>query len=82
MLQRTEQDSWKYRIAQFNKELHEAAICPANHAVEYANGWYYFDGGPERRPTTTRRAREAEADEGRRVVFNPGWNTYVLTDRW
>jgi hypothetical protein len=78
MLKSTEQESWKYRIAVFNKRLHEDSICPANHEVAYHNGWYYFDGEPRQRPDVTREARKLENDMMVEVAFQSCWNTYVI----
>ena len=78
MLKSTTQESWKYRVAAFNKRLHRNQICPANHTVEYANGWYYYDGEPQQRPEITRRAKELEGNPNVEVRYNQGWNTYVF----
>jgi hypothetical protein len=73
-----EQTSRKYRIAAYNEQLHMNQICPGNHSVEYAYGWYYFDGDARRCPLATKNARVAEESEEIVVAYNSGWNTYVL----
>lgn len=41
------------------RELHERSICPRNHDLEYAYGWFYIDDRPPfRDPQLT-----SEADE-------------------
>lgn len=62
----------------FNRELHANSICPANHDVDYQNGWFYFDGSPRQRPDLT-----AEVDEimktGTHVVgYWQQANAYIL----
>jgi len=79
MLKDTTQESRKYRIATYNAMLNEKQICPGNHTVEYANGWYYFDGEPIQKPSITKRAKELENDPTVEVRFNQSFNTYVLT---
>ena len=79
MLKQTELTTRKLRIAAFNARLHERSICPANHNVEYANGWYYLDGEPRLAPDITRRARELREDPNVGVFFHEQWNTYVLS---
>lgn len=79
MLKQTEQTSRKYRIAAFNQRLHQNQICPANHEVQYGNGWYYLDGEPRQRPEITRRAKELEEDPNKMVFFNETFNTYTLS---
>lgn len=78
MLKDTSQDLWKYKIATYNQKLHQASICPANHTVEYANGWYYYDGEPKQRPDVTRKAKELQTNPNVVVRFQSAYNSYVL----
>ena len=78
MLKPAKPSTRKYRIATYNAMLHQRSICPGNHHVEYANGWYYFDGDPRRNPRVTRRAKELEEDPTVEVFYSEGYNTYVL----
>jgi len=79
MLKETEPTTRKYRIAAYNARLHKRQICPANHNIEYAYGWYYVDGEPRRAPDVTRRAKELEDNPEVRVFYNSTWNTYTLS---
>jgi len=79
MLKQTDQDSRKYKIAAFNARLHRNSICPANHNVSYANGWYYYDGEPKQAPDITAKAREMEEDPHVMVFYNSTMNTYTLS---
>lgn len=79
MLKATDPTTRKYRIAAYNARLHKRGICPANHNVEYACGWYYVDGEPRQAPDVTRRSQELEDDPNVEVFFQESWNTYVLS---
>lgn len=78
MLKPTDPTLRKYKIAALNARLHQTQLCPANHNVNYHNGWYYVDGNPSQRPSLTRRAKELMDEPGTEVRFNDAWNTYVL----
>jgi len=80
MLKDTEQTSRKYKIAALNQRLHKNSICPANHNINYYNGWYYLDGDPSQRPDITRRAKELEESFQSKVMYQSTWNTYVLVE--
>jgi len=79
MLKETEPTTRKYRIAAYNARLHKRQICPANHNVEYANGWYYVDGEPRQAVDVTRRSNELRENPDVSVFYNDTWNTYVLS---
>jgi hypothetical protein len=66
-------------IAIFNRHLHSQGTCPANHQVDYRNGWFTFDDGPPfHRPEWTAEADEVMRDKTHRVLYWPEGNTYVL----
>lgn len=80
MLKNTNPTLRKFKIATYNKMLHNNSICPANHEINYYNSWYYFDEKPEQRPNITRKAKENMKNPNITVKFNELWNTYVLKD--
>jgi hypothetical protein len=75
-----DQGKREFCIALFNRFLHKTNRCPANHEVDYANGWFYLDGKKFHRPELT-----VEADQlmraGATVFFWNEGNTFVLGDR-
>ena len=82
MLKETTPTLRKYKIATYNKILNNNSICPANHDINYANSWYYFDGEPKQKPNITRKAKENKNNPSLCVKFNERWNTYVLSNTY
>lgn len=77
----TEQSKENFCTAVRNRELHAASICPANHDVDYRNGWYYFDNcKPQRRPDLTREAERIMAEGYYQVGYWREGNCYVLIE--
>lgn len=75
-----DQEKNEFCVALYNRELDKNNMCPANHEVEYQNGWFYLDGkNVGHRPELT-----AEADQllesSATVWYWQEGNTFVLGD--
>lgn len=74
-----DQSKRAFCIAIFNRELNKRNICPANHDVDYANGWFYMDGeNVGQRPDYTAEADQMMKTGSHRVLYWPEGNTYVI----
>jgi hypothetical protein len=65
----------------FNRELHAKGICPGNHTVDYASGWFYYDAMILRRPALTAEADRLMKAKTHIILYCGDFNTHVIHER-
>ena len=81
MVLASNQGKREFCIALFNRGLNKNGICPANHSVDYRNGWFYMDDhDPIHDPKITAEADELMSIGSHIVLYCDAGNTYVIAD--
>lgn len=76
-----DQTKREYCIALFNEYLNSKDLCPANHTVDYANGWFYLDMACFHRPDLTAKADALRAAGTHVILYCGDFNTYIIHER-